>query len=406
MSTFIYQARSLKDGSTETGMIKASSELDIAHQLARKNLILISAKTSSPKSHWQSLDISQIFKHVPLIEKLTFCRNLAIMIRAGIPLAKALESLSKQTKNKYFSKVINQIFQQIQEGKSFSDALSQYPNIFNNLFVAMIKAGEESGQLEEILQNLTNEMGRRQKLISRLRGALIYPGVILSLMIVIGIIMITFVIPKLLSIFTEMNVQLPLATRIVIQTSNFFTYYWWLIAIIIIILIILHSLISKTIVYRLITNKIILHLPVIASIVKKTNSALISQTLESLIRSGVPLLRSLEITAGTIGNLYFRRSIIEAKERVKKGEPLSSVLIRYPQLYSTMTIQMIQVGESTGQTADMLGQIARFYESEVNDLTKNLSSIIEPILLVIIGVAVGVFAISIIQPIYSLVNQI
>ena len=154
------------------------------------------------------------------------------------------------------------------------------------------------------------------------------------------------------------------------------------------------------------TNKIILYIPVIAAIVKKTNNALISQTLESLIRSGVPLLRSLEITAGTIGNLYFRRSIIEAKEKVKKGETLSSVLIKYPHLYSMMTIQMVQVGESTGRTADMLGQVAKFYEDEVNNLTKNLSSIIEPVLLVIIGVAVGIFAISIIQPIYSLVNQI
>ena len=218
--------------------------------------------------------------------------------------------------------------------------------------------------------------------------------------------MMIFVIPKLVSIFKEMHVQLPLVTRLIIQTSNLFVYYWWAIGLLIIVLIIIHFFVSKTTLYRLITNKIILHLPIIGSIVKKLNCALIGQTLESLIRSGVPLLKSLEITSNTIGNMYFRQSIIEAKERVKKGETLSSALINYPNLYPIMTIQMIEVGENTGRTADMLEQIAKFYEGEVNNLTKNLSSIIEPVLLVIIGTAVAIFAISIIQPIYSLVNQI
>ncbi len=406
MPNFIYQAKSIKDGSTETGLVKASSESDLAHQLAKKDLILISAKISSSDKWWKTFDLSQIFGHIPLVEKLTFCRNLATMIRAGIPLVKSLESLSKQTQNKYFAKIIEQTSQNVQSGQSFADALAQYPKIFDNLFVAMIRAGEASGQLEEILQHLTNEMERRQKLISRLRNALIYPAVILLLMAGVGVLMITFVIPKLMAIFKDMHAQLPLATRLIIQTSNFFNNYWWLAIGIIVALVIIRSLLVKTTIYHLATDKIVLHIPIIAPIIKKINNALISQTLESLIRSGVPLLRSLEITADTIGNLYFRRSIIEAKEKVKKGETLSSALIEYPHLYSMMTIQMIQVGENTGRTADMLGQIAKFYENEVNDLTKNLSSIIEPILLVIIGIAVGLFAISIIQPIYSLVNQI
>ena len=405
MPNFIYQAKSTKDGSIETGLVEAASESELAHQLAQKNLILISAQVSSKKKKLFP-NLNFILNHIPLIEKLLFCRNLSIMIRTGIPLVKALESLRQQTKNKYFAQAINQISQQVQQGKSFSDALSQYPKIFDNLFVAMIKAGEASGRLEEILQTLSKQLERKQKLISRVRGALIYPAVIISLMIVIAIIMMIFVIPKLVSIFKEMHVQLPLVTRLIIQTSNLFVYYWWAIGLLIIVLIIIHFFISKTTLYRLITNKIILHLPIIGSIVKKLNCALIGQTLESLIRSGVPLLKSLEITSNTIGNMYFRQSIIEAKEKVKKGETLSSALINYPNLYPIMTIQMIEVGENTGRTADMLEQIAKFYEGEVNNLTKNLSSIIEPVLLVIIGTAVAIFAISIIQPIYSLVNQI
>ena len=406
MPHFIYQAKSLQDGSTVTSSADASSESELAHRLAQKNLILISAKTSSSNRWSSSFSLSQILGHVPLVEKLTFCRNLSIMIRAGIPLVKSLESLSEQTQNKYFSGIIKQISRKVQGGQSFSSALAQYPKIFDNLFVAMIKAGEASGQLEEILQNLTNEMGRRQKLASRLRNALIYPSVILVLMAIVGIIMMVFVIPKLMAIFKSMHARLPLATRLIIQISSFFKNYWLLVIIASFVILVIYFMVSKTTVYRSVADKVILYVPIIAPIIKKINNALISQTLESLIRSGVPLLRSLEITAGTIGNLYFRRSIIEAKEKVKKGETLSSALIKHPQLYPMMTIQMIQVGESTGQTADMLGQIAKFYESEVNDLTKNLSSIIEPVLLVVIGVAVGIFAISIIQPIYSLVNQI
>ena len=406
MPHFIYQAKSLQDGSTVTSSADASSESELAHRLAQKNLILISAKTSSSNRWSSSFSLSQILGHVPLVEKLTFCRNLSIMIRAGIPLVKSLESLSEQTQNKYFSGIIKQISRKVQGGQSFSSALAQYPKIFDNLFVAMIKAGEASGQLEEILQNLTNEMGRRQKLASRLRNALIYPSVILVLMAIVGVIMMVFVIPKLMAIFESMHARLPLATRLIIQISSFFKNYWLLVIIASFVILVIYFMVSKTTVYRSVADKVILYVPIIAPIIKKINNALISQTLESLIRSGVPLLRSLEITAGTIGNLYFRRSIIEAKEKVKKGETLSSALIKHPQLYPMMTIQMIQVGESTGQTADMLGQIAKFYESEVNDLTKNLSSIIEPVLLVVIGVAVGIFAISIIQPIYSLVNQI
>jgi len=305
-----------------------------------------------------------------------------------------------------FVKVITEIEQDVRKGTAFGDALAKYPDIFSDLFVNMVKVGEASGNIEGNLKLLAVQMKKDHDLHSGVKSAMMYPAVILIAMLAIGTGMMIFVVPNLISVFEELNAELPFATRMVIFISKFLSAQWWLVILVLVFLIIGFRLILRTKEGIRMLDNMILKMPIFGNISKEINSARMARTLSSLIESGVSIVKALEVSAGTLTNSLFSESLILASKEVQKGQPLSQSLAASPNLFLPIVTQMIQVGEETGTLGEITKRLAEFYEEEVANVTKGLSTIIEPILMVIIGAAVGFFAISMIQPMYSMMNSI
>ncbi len=408
MPTFIYTAKSINDGRNKSGGLEAENKAQLAHLLREEGFLLTSAELAGQKRRQFSPgEINLPFLNsVSLTEKMLFARHLSVMVSAGLSLTRALEVLAKQTKNRRFSKTISQIAMEVQGGKQFADALKDYPKIFSEIFVNMIAVGETSGNLEEVLMTLASQMKKDHELISRVKGAMTYPAVILIAMIGIGISMMIFVMPKLISVFEEMQIELPLTTRLVIGLSEALNNHLF-------ISLGGGALLAAALVWifrsgpgQKVFQAVLLKTPIFGGISKKVNSARLAGILSSLVKSGVPIVKSLKITGQTLKNRYFRESLQASSEKIQKGESLSQTLAGYENLYPPMVIQMIKVGEETGTLSEILEKLAEFYEEEISNITKNLSSIIEPILMILIGAAVGFFAISMLTPMYSLMGGI
>jgi len=408
MPQYFYIAKSIS-GETKTGRARTKNKHELAQDLREKGYFLISAELEqeTKKNFLKKLkDISLFGKGVKLKEKIFFTRNLGVMIGAGVSLPRALETLAEQTKNKTFREAILGIKDDIVKGNSFSESLSLYPNIFSELFKNMVRAGEESGTLEEVLKVLTEQMEREHQLRSNVLGAMLYPAVIITAMTGIGILMLIMVVPKLAETFEELEVELPMTTRFIVFLGKFLSHRWYIVLLAAIVLAVLIKIFLTSEKGKMFLNKAFLKLPFVSTIVKKVNSAYTARTLSSLISAGVPIVRSLEITSGVVGNIYFKRALLKASKKVKKGERLFESLSPYKNLFPLVVLQMIEVGEETGQTSEILKKLALFYEEEVARTTKNLSSVIEPVLMLLIGGAVGFFAISMFQPMYSMLQYI
>lgn len=405
MPNFLYTAKNQK-GETKAGKLQATNEHELAAALRQEGLILVSAEADDDEKKF-GLDIKKIIirlGHISLVEKMMFTRHLAVMIKAGLSLNQALKTLIEQTKNPRFKRAIVKIEENIRQGKTFSESLALYSRIFNDLYINMVKVGETSGNLDEVLNNLAEQMRKDHDLISRIRGAMIYPAVIIITMIGIGILMMIMVVPKLTEVFEELNVGLPLSTRVIIAISNFLQNHliWGLVILTAFIFLARLSLRNKSVKRAL--HRVYLHTPILGPLLKKINSARFARTIGSLTESGVAIVKSLEITAGTLGNIHFKESLIACGQEVQKGKDLSRSLSNYKNLYTPMVIQMVGVGEQTGNLSSILKTLAEFYEEEIDKTTKNLSSIIEPIIMIVVGAAIGFFAISMIQPMYSMMG--
>lgn len=405
MPRYFYTAKSLTTGESKSGIMEVKDVHQLARILREQGLILIRAELEEKKLK-KKFEISLPFFGISLAEKMFFTRNLQVMISAGLPLPRAMTTLARQAKSKKFQKALLNISEEITKGKSFSETLAEYPDIFSELFQSMVKVGEESGTLENVLKQLTLQMEREHDLKSKVKGAMIYPAVIICAMLGIGILMLIVVVPKLAETFAELEIELPITTKIVIGFANFLIQKWYLFIFGLFGLIFLLWQAIKTKTGKKIIDNLSLKIPIISPIVRKTNLATVARTLSSLISAGVPIVRSLEITAGTLGNIYYQKALSEATEKVKKGEKVSEALKPYENIYSPTLIQMVAVGEETGETSDVLAKLADFFEEEVTNATKNLASVIEPVLMLIIGAAVGFFAISMIQPMYSMLGAI
>lgn len=350
--------------------------------------------------------LNNIFGRIKVSEKIMFARNLSIMMKAGLALSKALSILERQTKNKKFKNVLNKVDVSIKKGLSLNEAFSKFGNVFDPLFTSMIKAGEESGGLSEALEVIARQMNKAYILKKKIKSALIYPFIIVIAMFIIGAVMLVYVVPTLTKTFSELNVELPNSTQFVIALSNFLVNNT-IIAIILIIILTIASIAgfhSKK--GRRIFEYAILHIPVISTMIKETNSARTTRTLSSLLSSGVEVVSSLSITGEVIQNSYYKDILKQSGKDIQKGLPLSKAFMDNEKLYPILVGEMIAVGEETGQLSDMLHQVAEFYESEVEQKTKNMSTIIEPFLMILIGTAVGFFAVSMISPIYSISSGI
>ncbi|MBL7053328.1 MAG: type II secretion system F family protein [Candidatus Portnoybacteria bacterium] len=410
MPNYIYTAKD-KQGKTQNRHIETVNKHELAAILRSQELVLISAEVAGHEESGAKIiiffkNLSKKWGWVSLVDKMIFSRHLAVMIDAGLSLNQALKILSEQNKNPKFKKIINQVETNVREGKSFSDSLAKYPKIFNGIYINMVKVGETSGNLNEVLKILAQQIKKDHELISRVRGAMIYPSVIIIAMFGIGILMMIMVVPTLTEIFIEMKIELPLSTRMIIGISNLLKNNSILGIVIFLIFLILMRFIIKINKIRKILHRVYLYIPILGSLIQKINSARFSRTISSLIESGVSLVESLNIVAGILNNIHFKEALINSAKEVQKGKELSKALDNYKNLYTPMVVQMIGVGEETGNLSEVLETLADFYEEEIDNTTKNLSSVIEPVIMLVIGVAVGFFAVSMIQPMYSMMGGI
>ncbi len=405
MLKYSYKARSIKKNDEVFGIMEASDEKDLAKLLREKDLFLIDAKPEKKLIKKANISIPFLNK-VSLTEKIFFTKNLQVMLSGGLSFPKTLRVLSEQAKSEKFKKVLLDIKEDIGQGKSFSSSLEKYPDIFSEVFRSMIQLSEETGNIEKSLTILSKQLEKEYELKSRIKSALIYPAVIISAMLGIAILMLTVVLPQLAGVFEAMNVDLPASTQFIINLGDFLSNNILLSFFLLVALIIAFRILSKTKKGKKGIDFLLLKTPFLSMVIKKTNSAHTARTLSSLLSSGVPIIRSLEIVSGNLSNSYHKEAINNSIETMKKGGKLSHALTPYSGLYSSLMIQMIEVGEETGQTSEVLSKVADFLEEEVFNITKNLSSTIEPVLMVVIGAAVGFFAISMLQPIYSMIGTI
>jgi len=403
MPKYFYQATSA-EGEIQSGVVEAKDESELAKNLRQEGFILVSASLEKNKKKFGFLGN---LKGISLKEKLFFTRNLRLMIKSGISLPKALSILSTQAGNKKFQETLYQIKDEIVKGKKLSETLKDFPEAFSELYSSMVEIGEETGNLEDILNGLSKQMERTYELRAKIKGAMVYPSVIIIAMIAIGILMMITVVPQLSATFVELGIDLPFTTRVVIMMANLMSKFWFLLPIFFLAIIFLFKkLLSSSKKRNKSVDGLILKIPIISSIIKESNIAYTARTLTALINAGVPIIKSLEIVSRTLDNFYFKEAMEVASREVKKGKKLSDVLKNYSKIYPVTFSEMLAIGEETGETADILEKIADFAESEVDNLTKNLSAVIEPAIMIVVGTAIGFFAVSMIQPMYSMLESV
>jgi len=343
---------------------------------------------------------------VSLKDKIFFIQNLKVMIKGGLSLGRSLDSISLQISNSYFRKVLIGVSTSVQAGTSFAKSLENYPKVFDDLFVNMIKSGELSGNLEDVLEKLHIQMKRDHDLLSKVKGAMVYPAVVLVAMFGIGTAMMILVVPKLITVFEEFDADLPMATKMLIAISKFITNNGLLVLVGSVIFVIVFVKYYKSKVGIKVFHKIFLKLPVFSGIVKKINLARFCRTTSSLLKTDIAIVQSLEITSMVVGNYYYKKALQDAAKKITKGLQINKVLSAYPKLFSPTVLQMLKVGEESGSVDTTLDEVAQFYEEEVNQIMETLPSIIEPVLILILGLGVGAMAVAIIMPMYSLGQNI
>jgi type IV pilus assembly protein PilC len=399
---FLYTARD-KAGKIEQDSLTAYSEKAVADALRSRGLVPVSIKPI--KKSFDFSQIRQIFSPIKLLDKITFIKNLSVMIKAGLPVSKCLKILTIQTPNPKFAKIVGEIARSVEGGQSLGDTLAKYPHVFAPIFVNMVRVGELSGNLDQNLNYLSEQLKRDYDLVSKARSAMTYPIVVMVALAIVGFLMFTFVLPKLTATFKEFNTQLPLMTRIVIGVVDVFAKYGIFILLFIVFLAAAFVYWRKTESGRNIIHKIVLYLPVFSQIVIKINLARFVRVFSSLLKSGMSIVEALEVSSHVVGNVYYQRTIADAASKVKIGSPVASAFKKQPRLFTNMVIQMMEVGEESGTTDQVLEEVANFYESEVDQTMKNLSSIIEPLIMMVIGAIVGLLAVALVGPIYNITQS-
>lgn len=400
-----YKYKYIKDGEEieETKEFSDKASLYLAVRSNRGSITVAEEVGSNKKS----LSLFSFRKGIKPQEQITFAKNLAVMVDAGLSVSRALAVLQKQSKNKNFISILEAISVSVNGGETLSKSLAEHPEVFSSLFVSMVKAGEESGKLAYSLRVIADQLEKSYILSKKIKGAMIYPAVILVVMFVIGIVLMLYMVPTLTETFKGLNIALPLPTRIIIAISDFLRMN--ILLTLGAILVFFAGLVSglKTKKGKDMLDTFVLHLPMIKTMAKEVNAARTARTLSSLISSGVDIVSALGITSSVLQNHYFKELLDGAAKKVEVGELLSTSLSNSNKdLYPVFVGEMLAVGEETGKMTEMLENIADYYESEVDQKTKDLSTIIEPFLMVMIGIAVGIFAIAMMLPTYSLVDAI
>lgn len=396
-----YKAKHLGQDKIEKGVIEANSQTEAAQKLREQNLLALNITEEKGTGRGLTLFKS---KRVPLKEKIIFSRQLAVMIKAGLPIVKAIDALSKQTENQYFKEILQECIIGIKGGSTLSKTLARYPKVFPDIYIAVITAGEQTGQLSEVLTNLAFQQEKDADLISKIKSAMIYPSVILASLIGVAVLIVVFVIPSLEGIFADAGSQLPLLTRILLGTSKFTRSYYYIELAVILSLIYGARVWFRTSSGRAFYDKLKIKVPIFGPLTKKVYMARFSRTFAMLTKANLPILSSIKIVRNTIANVHYQAAFERVEKHVESGRPLSWALER-EKLFPPMVYQLVNLGEQSGSMEDVLLEVANFYDDEVDTTSKNLSTLLEPILLILMGIGVGFVVAAVLGPIYGLVQN-
>lgn len=396
---FIYKAKNAQ-GEEKSGDIQSPDLRVAASILRKKGLIVISV---SPKTPPVGRFLNKFLNRVGFNELVVLTRQLATMVSAGLVLSEAIDVLEEQQTNKTLKKALMEISQDIKGGFTLAQALSRHSDIFPRIYINLIKSGEASGKLDTVLKQMADGLEKDREFRAKIKGAMIYPAVVLSMMFMVVVIMMVFVIPKLVGLYEQSTIELPLPTKILIGVSNLFVNFWWLGIALIVGLVVGVNRWSKTPGGSMFLAKLILKLPVIGRVVTNVTLTNFNRTFGLLTSAGIPLLDSIAIVEDLTDNSVFKKALKDAYNGVEKGLSLSSLLAggMFPKIVG----QMVRVGEETGKVDEIFFKLADYFEEESDHLLKNLTVAIEPIVLIILGIGVAFLVISIILPIYKLTTS-
>ena len=407
MPVYEYKARD-RTGKLIAATMEAASERDVAASLRQKGYFISEIK--APKSGLNAeiklpkwLDIGS----VPNTRDITiFSRQFATVINAGLPVVQSLSILQRQAEKQGLKDALKRVREDVETGQNLSDALAKHPRLFNKLYIYLVRAGEVSGNLDGILERIATYMEKQAALRGKIRTALTYPTVVLVIALAVTWFLLTGIVPQFAQILDQLGGELPVITRALIAISDFLRFQWWLLAIIIVAAVVGLVLFRRTPNGRRVIDRLLLRTPVVGTLVQKSAIASFSNTFGLLLRSGVNIIESIDITKGTAGNAIVEDILTETKEAVQRGEQISTTLTKYPRVFPPMVSSMVAIGEETGAVDSMLQKVADFYEREVDEAVESLTAALEPALIVFLGVIVGFIVAGMFLPMFSIIGQL
>jgi type II secretory pathway component PulF len=400
MSTYSYKIR-LADGKLERGTLQAASQSEALTKVKKIDGTLLALDAAKDVKAKGSLFGSK----VGLKERIILTEQLAVMLNAGITLVQALRSLEEETNSKTLKKVLGALVADVQAGIQLSYALEKHPKTFSNIYVQMVRSAEKTGNLSEILNKLTNQQQKEYELRGKVRGALMYPAIVSILMVGVIILVITFILPRLTGLFTDSGQQLPASTRFLMALSNLFIHQWYILILALVLFIGGFKFFVSRPKGRLIWDTVKLKIPVLGSFMKKSYMARFCQSFASLAQAGVPVLEVFQTVRGVVGNSLYEQEIDKIAKDVSNGIKVS-VAVRKSKHFPAMVGQLVAVGEQSGDLAGIFKVLGDFFEKEVDGMAKNLSTLLEPVIMIVMGAVIGFILVSVLQPIYGLVNTV
>ena len=398
MLTFSYEARNPTTGQKVKAQVQADTEQAAAKLIRKQGLTPLSIQPEKSGG-------GPRLRHIKAKDKVLFSRQLSTLLNAGLPLVQSLRNVDEQTTNKALRAIVGLIIADIEAGVSLGVALSKYPRVFNRVYISLVEAGESSGTLDKALERLADQQEKDADIISKVRGALIYPLIVLLVMVGVMTFMVVKVLPQVQSIYAGLpGVSLPLVTRILLAVSYFITHFWWLVLIILGLGGFFGTRWARTLGGRSVIDKIKMKAWPVGPLFMKMYMARFARTGTTLVASGVPLIQVLEITSDAVDNVHIGKSIHNAIEKVKGGKALSEAIDKDPN-FLQLVPNMLRIGEQSGALETMLAKVADYYEKEVDNEVKTISTIIEPVMMVLMGIMALTIVAAILLPIYGLVNQ-
>lgn len=399
MKKFNYQAKDNATKKTIHSVVQADSEHEAAKLLIAQGLTPLDIKEESERSFFEKITMRITSK-----DKVVFTRQLATLIEAGLPLSQSLRTVAEQTQNPKMRSVVQDIIASVEGGHSLGDSFAKHPEVFDKVYLALVRAGEVSGTLDKALKRIAGQQEKDQAMLRKIRGAMVYPSIVLIVIIIVIIFLMVTIVPLFSKLYAGLQKDLPILTAALVWASGFVVKFWWLVAIIIGVAIYFGRQWLQTESGIKFKDALKLNVPLFGKLFRKMYMARFTRTAETLLSTGVPMLDMLSISSEAVNNVHVAKSIDNAAERVKGGVALSKAITDEDYIFP-LVAQMIKIGEQSGQIDAMLGKVASVYEDELDEQVKALSTTIEPVLMVVMAIMVGGIVVAILFPIYGLVAQ-